>query len=207
MQISMLGLWKADNTVWDDMVVPSGVDKSELTDYIMLETCDLEILYPDPVIMKSAIKLWSKQELPSWTKLYATETATYDPLLNTNITETQNRGQKDTSERNTTTETSSESDVTSDGTNTEKANSFNSPEMVDNTQNVTHDVTGTETTTSTNGTDVYEGQIAENITRNRKGFSGLTAQELVKAQREVAEFCIEDVILKSFKRRFCLLVY
>lgn len=48
----------------------------------------------------------------------------------------------------------------------------------------------------------------ETITERRTGNIGVTAtQDLIKKQREIAEFNIVDYIAESFKKRFCLMIY
>ena len=53
-----------------------------------------------------------------------------------------------------------------------------------------------------------ETGYGEIITENRTGNIGVTAsQDLIKKEREIANFSTIDFITKSFKERFCLLVY
>ena len=51
-------------------------------------------------------------------------------------------------------------------------------------------------------------EYGELITERRTGNIGVTAsQDLLKKEREVADFSIVEYITQSFKERFCLLVY
>lgn len=53
-----------------------------------------------------------------------------------------------------------------------------------------------------------ENGYGETITENRTGNIGVTAsQDLIKKEREIADFSVIEFITKSFKERFCLLVY
>lgn len=53
-----------------------------------------------------------------------------------------------------------------------------------------------------------ENGYGETITENRTGNIGVTAtQDLIKKEREIADFSIIEFITKSFKERFCVLVY
>ena len=48
----------------------------------------------------------------------------------------------------------------------------------------------------------------ETVKTRRTGNIGVTSsQQLIQAEREVAEFNIVDFITKSFKNRFCLMIY
>ena len=53
-----------------------------------------------------------------------------------------------------------------------------------------------------------ENDYGETITENRTGNIGVTAtQDLLKKEREIADFSIVEYITQSFKERFCLLIY
>lgn len=53
-----------------------------------------------------------------------------------------------------------------------------------------------------------ENGYGETITENRTGNIGVTAtQDLLKKEREIADFSIIEYITQSFKERFCLLIY
>lgn len=64
---------------------------------------------------------------------------------------------------------------------------------------------GSESQTSS-GSDT--GTIEHDVTRQEYGNIGVTmSQQLIEAERKLVEFNIYDVIIQSFKSRFCLLVY
>ena len=66
-----------------------------------------------------------------------------------------------------------------------------------------HDNEGTETTS---GTDT--GTIETEYTDKEFGNIGVTmTQQMIEAERELVKFNIYDVIIESFKQRFCLLIY
>ena len=51
-------------------------------------------------------------------------------------------------------------------------------------------------------------KLNSDYTERRTGNIGVTAtQDLIKKEREIANFSIIDYITESFKERFCLLVY
>ena len=53
-----------------------------------------------------------------------------------------------------------------------------------------------------------DGTYADTVTERRTGNIGVTAsQDLIKKEREIADFSIIEYITQSFKERFCLLVY
>ena len=67
--------------------------------------------------------------------------------------------------------------------------------------------TGTDTMAHT-GTDTMAHTGMDTTTIRRTGNIGVTAsQDLIKKEREVADFSTIKFITKSFKERFCLLIY
>ena len=75
-----------------------------------------------------------------------------------------------------------------DSENTEKVSGYNSENWSNSNKN--------------------ESEYGELITEKRTGNIGVTAsQDLIKKEREIADFSTIEFITKSFKERFCLLVY
>lgn len=85
--ISILGLYNFDNTLFDNMVLPRGVDRETVINNMLLELAELEVLYSNFDVLKMSIGMWSKKELPVWEKLYATTQFEYDPISNYDRTE------------------------------------------------------------------------------------------------------------------------
>ena len=84
--VSILGMYEYDNTVFDGLTVPTDMTKQTVIDAILLECAELELVYPDLDIMKTAITNWSNIEGPIWDKLYNTESLQYNPLWNVDAT-------------------------------------------------------------------------------------------------------------------------
>lgn len=100
MWLSVLGIYNLYPQIWDDLQLPtqlsSAAMKQALIDDIMLETAELEVLYPDADILKYAIGNWSKLRLHTWQKIADALYHTYDPFINftrdeqRTVTETRN---------------------------------------------------------------------------------------------------------------------
>lgn len=80
--LSLLGLYDFNPHMFDNMVLPDGVDKEILIDNLIYECAELEVLYPDPVWMAKIVEQWSRKEAPIWEKLLATTKLEYDPISN-----------------------------------------------------------------------------------------------------------------------------
>lgn len=86
--ISPLGLYRWDNTVFDLMTIPTALDRNTLIDNLLAETAELEVLYPNPVVFKNLVGVWSAKQIDIWNRLYATTQYEYNPIENYNRYET-----------------------------------------------------------------------------------------------------------------------
>lgn len=106
--LSPLGLYQWDQTIFDLMQIPSALDKPTLVDNLLAETAELEVLYPNPVVLKNLVGVWSAKQIDIWNRLYATTQYEYNPIENYNRYETgsdSGTGRTTHSGTDTTTET------------------------------------------------------------------------------------------------------
>lgn len=87
--LTLMGLYDYDSTLFDSMVLPTGLDRNKVINNIVLETAELEVVYPSPGFMKTAINLWSNTRLFTWERIYQTSLLEYNPIENYNRTETE----------------------------------------------------------------------------------------------------------------------
>lgn len=92
--LSLMGMYEYDNTILDFFHYPDKwetADKDVFVNKLLLDTAELEILYPDANIFKTAIKYWSAAEVQNWNKLYDTTVLKYNPIWNKDgtVTETE----------------------------------------------------------------------------------------------------------------------
>ena len=219
--LSILGLHNhTDGAIWDELLLPEGVDRDVLIGNILLECAELEVIYPEPDIMTAAIGLWSAAELDAWTKLYATTQFDYNPIWNKDgkVVESEvnhrlhkelggdneefrsegssSRGQYDTGDVTTQVSAYDTSTFQDREKNSSKANS---------TEHVVADnVNKTERDVDRDNMDADDRYYERRETGN---IGVTTTQQMIKEEREVDQFHIDDYIVQSFKRRFCLLVY
>ena len=86
--LSLLGLYRYDNTIFDELVVPAEVVKSDLIQNLLFETAELEVIYPDPEIMRQIIGSWSRARLNVWNRIALVLYKNYDPFINITRDET-----------------------------------------------------------------------------------------------------------------------
>lgn len=182
--LSALGLYRWSPETFDGFQVPDGLDRDNVLQTILLETAELEFLYPEPETAAAAIELWTKAELPIWTELQKTKEYEYNPIYNVEAKETEIETRDLAGGRQGT------------GAGVNKVSAYNEPSWTDSGRQESE----YEDSYNDGGTVTRE--------RIRGGNIGVTmTQQLIQAQRDVVKFNLVEYILQSFKQRFCLLVY
>lgn len=203
--LSVLGLYNYDDTLFDPMVVPAGVDKQNvLIPNLLSELAELEVLYADPEIMKTIIEVWSKKQLPVWTKLMDTVNLEYNPIYNKDGYYEED----ETTDRDTTNSVSDvlSATVTDEGSNTNKVSAFNANDFQNREKDELENERREEQQNSSNSSGTENGTVHRE--RHEYGNIGITTtQQMIKEEREVVQFNIVNYIIEDFKQRFCLLVY
>lgn len=223
--MSFLGLYNYDNTLFDGLTLPAGVNKTTLIENLLMETADLEVIYPDADFMKKALTLYGRRQAAVWASLAETFDMEYNPIWNVDGTvkekETRNLKHSDSgsgSRKETGGTVRTEHGTSSsDGTEETQRAGYNSA-TYGNDQKVISDgsgeadLTANETvnrtmtdTDSRNGTDT--GTVDHETVRT--GNIGVTTtQQMLREELEIRpKLNIYAYITEDLKSRFCLLVY
>lgn len=226
--VSLLGLKRLNEGILGELVVPEGVDIELVKDNLLAETAELEVIYPDAVFMQAMIGRWSAKELPVWDRLYKTTLLEYNPIENYDRMEEWTEAED--TKKNTEADATGTSRTDTDGTSTRQSNTdgvindqkyvsayneieFTPTERDNNTQNEKNeseqkDVGTVSVKTSAENTTDETGN--RNLLRKGRAHGNIgvtTSQQMIEAERDVALYNIIDVIINSFKNRFCLQVY
>lgn len=225
MWLSIMGMYEYNNTVFEGFESPSftddeqvihTLDRNDVINNILLNCAELELVYPSFEMMKFAIGVWSASNQRTWEKLYKSMYLEYNPMWNVDATETETEtNERDISRQHTgsNNETRNLTDAeTVNITDTESVQGFNSNSWSEakrniksGTDSVSH--TGTDNIAINNNETVNDDNERIN-TKRRTGNIGVTAsQDLIKKEREIADFSIIEYITQSFKERFCILIY
>ena len=78
--LSLLGLYQYDNTIFNELVLPEGMDKQLYINNLLMETAELEVLFSNPATMRSVIGIWSSAHLDSWKKMWPATACATSPL-------------------------------------------------------------------------------------------------------------------------------
>lgn len=226
--VSLLGLKRLNDGILGELVVPDGVDVELVKDNLLAETAELEVIYPDAMFMQAMIGRWSAKELPIWERLYKTTLLEYNPIENYDRMEEWTEAED--TKKNTEADAIGTSKTDTDGTSTKESNTdgvindqkyvsayneveFTPTERDNNTQNEKNnseqkDVGTVSVKTSAENTTDETGN--RNLLRKGRAHGNIgvtTSQQMLEAERDVALYNIIDVIINSFKNRFCLQIY
>ena len=147
MWLSIMGMYEYDNTIFNGLSVPDGIDKDAVINEILLQCSELEIIYTNIDTLKLAITVWSLSNQYRWKTLYKTMNLTYNPIWNVDAHESETFGQGRTHETtyDSTVETTYDSsDETTYDSTVETTYDSTVETTYDSTEEKTLDLTDTE---------------------------------------------------------------
>lgn len=198
--MTLIGLYNYDPTIFDLMTLPSGIDKEQVKDNILIQSSDFEVLYPDSDFLKVAVKRWADKwyfTFDKWIKALAIE---YDPLNNYDRYEEY----EDTGKETRADSGSSAGTTTSGGTTQHDISAYDSSTMREDTKDTTSASGSDSTTSSSSGST----DTSLKHTAHLYGNIGVTtSQQMLEAELQVARFNLVDQITDCFLNEFCIRVY
>lgn len=234
--LSILGLYQFDNHVFDLMAFPEGFSdeqKSIVTNNILAECAELEFLYPNAVIAKDLIGIWSRKELPYWDRVYKASLLEYDPIENYRRNETESisddkteahsgsdvaraGGSDSQSGSSSSTETNSGTDTVTNSTAGYDSNDFvpHDKSQTEHGHRIADSATGMNTQTYGRTDTMQHGEKIDHTgttARQLLAFGNIgtmTSQDMLTQETNVAKIVnVIPIIIDSFKDRFCIMVY
>lgn len=182
--LSLLGLYSYRQDLFDKLQLPQALDRDDFIEQLLFDTAELELLTPDPDIIKSLLGSWSRVRVGQWSKMVDTETVEYNPIHN-----------YDRQEEWTDSGTGS---VQNSGSNTTDLSvaGYNEADLAERERSVQTAGTGSDTKSESR----HIARIAGNI-------GVTTTQQMLESERESRKYSATFEIVGEFKERFCLLVY
>lgn len=181
-KITLIGIENYLNpgsSVFDQMILPEGIDRQTLIDTILLRCQEFELLYSDPEFLTAAVNVWSRKNywtFDKWIKLINTE---YNPLYNKDYQEEwtdihagtfaksgsgQNTGTTSNSDDHTRTDNLSQGINTTTTNNLTRTDDLTTTTDMTRTDNLTHgtNTTRTDNLASTNDVTLTHSEKAYN---------------------------------------------
>ena len=224
-KITLIGLERGLNinndSLFTDMDMPSGIDKELLINRILMKANEFELLYSDPIYLKSMIFIWSKTWYKTFERWQQTLTEEYNPIHNYDRYEEWTDDNQRSGKINTKGESSgdnknkNETSVDGDLETTTGRAAYNSStyenqnkEVVDDNRKTTSEGSGeykdknsSDTTTSDNAKNKHSGHLFGNI--------GVTTSAAMASEeiRLRYEHNLYNMIADVFMKEFCIMVY
>lgn len=187
--LSILGIYHRDNTIFDEMKLPEGVNRETLVMNLLSECAELEFIYPSAKSAKTFINSWSNMQIKVWEHLNTLFEMDYNPIWNYDGTD------KETETHNL----KANGKTVINGSVREDVTGLNS------------DIFRNDNRSVSDSTTVGESADTGTITRERKrgGNQGTTTtQQMLNEELETRpKLNIYRYIIEDFKHRFCLLIY
>ena len=226
----------SNNTLFDNLTLPDGIDKDLLIDNIVMEAGEFELMYANLDFMKSAIGVWSAKNYRTFEKWINALNVEYNPLENYDRMEEWEDNHSGSKTGSTTTnETRSDNTTTSDTSNnsgsitnnqnnttTNSVSAYDSTNLVNESQSVdggnsSSSSNGSTTSSSTSNNNVRSDGIVttndsdtyrDTKTGRAHGNIGVTtSQQMLESELNIAKWNVYKHITDLFMQEFCIMVY
>ena len=208
---------KHDKSIFDDIDLPEGINKSILVPFIITRGGDYPVINIDPDYLYNMTTLWFNAFKDNFARMILALTDDYDPLHNYDRTEIEEH-KNDAEDKNTGTTSGTRNSSTS-GTGSTTANSEDkvSPYNVNSYKEKNKNTTTTTDTTSTTGQTTDSGSSSDNNLHHDQGERKLRAfgnigvtTSMTMLKEEVdgrQEYNIYTIIAEMYLREFTIPVF
>lgn len=204
-KLTLIGMYNFDDTLFEYLTMPDGIDKETLVNNILLQSGDFEVLYPNLDFLKMSIGAWSNKWQPTferWQKALALE---YNPIEN------YNRQEEWTDSHNMNSSDSGTSSGKTEGTTgsltTNRVSAYDSGDGLTTKDAIA--VNGTDGTNNSGSFSNNRSQTYDGIRSGRMhGNIGVTtSQQMLEAELHLGYWNIYEKITDIFLTEFVLPIY
>lgn len=188
----LMVLWDGD--LFDDITLPSGMDKTTVVNQIMLDNGLLEVVYPEHDLLKGLIKAHFLARQLDYQRLWDAVSQTYNPLYNLDRKNTLTEKTERT--ENTTGNTTSNTNQSTE----QKVSAFDS-----STYQPSEQMTG-NTSDTTDATTDSQGQDVHTLESHEEGSIGvITPQDMLRREFNIRkDWNIYKFISMDFRDNFMI---
>lgn len=228
-RITLYGFYQYDNTLFDGVVLPEGIDKDNLVSDIMRNSGDLYPYHQVPEYLKRNITYWFARRLFDFGRMYEALRMDYSPIENYDRKENITRDYENsgTDKASTTLGSSTTSSHTGNdteavqggGSNEKGVSAYNEDGYTNREKDTeTHNSSNTQTYNSTvtntgSGTDTTQTEYGlkrkelEDI-RVHGNIGVTTSQQMIESEISLrAKYDIYKIISREFEREFLVQIY
>lgn len=230
--MTILGMYQFKEGLFEHLILPDGIDKTDVINQILLDGSNFEILYSDFKFMQDAIGLWSSTWYRTFEKWQNALLLEYNPIENydrmedwtdssnnktsRNSVESRNLSNSMRSDRNLQSLTKN----TGSDNNLHNVSPYDTGSYVADSQDIAN-INNQSTTTDT-GAMITNGSDSGNVTNTGNDLSNTdslhkgrmhgnigvtTTQDMLNQELKIARFNLVKQISVVFIKEFCIMVY
>ena len=228
-RLTLWGIYQYDKTLFDNIVLPDGIDKDNLISDIMRNSGDLYPYHQVPEYLKRNITFWFSRRLFDFDRMYKSLRMEYSPIENYDRIEDIKREYKDSGtdtetltlgSSTTSSHTGTDTDTTQgSGSNEKGVSAYNEDGYTNrekdtethnsnNTQTYNSTVTNTESGSDKTQTDYGKQRTETENTRIHGNIGVTTSQQMIESEMSLrAKYDIYKIISREFEREFLVQIY
>ena len=101
-KLTLIGMYNYDQTIFNELVMPEGIDKDLFIQSLLMQSGEFEVLYPQPDFMKYSIKIWSSKWFRTFAEWLRGTQQRWNPIYNFDrFEESRNNNKKDFTSKTT----------------------------------------------------------------------------------------------------------
>lgn len=199
-KITLIGMYNYDNSLFDNLTFPAGIDKDLAVNRIINKSEEFELVYSDFDYLKDRIGIWGQIWERTFSKWQDALNVKYDPLNNYDRHE-------EYMDMSNTGSVSNSNTVTGSGTSSsteEEVSAYDEAGYSDRQKETA------EATTRQYGSGGANSNVRSLLKHDAHLFGNIgvtTSQEMLKAELDVATWSMYEHIADIFIDEFCILVY
>lgn len=212
-RISLYGFYQYDNTLFDGVVLPSGMDRDILIADIMRNSGDLYTYYQVPEQLKRNITFWFSRRLFDFERMFQALRAEYSPIENYDRIESVKREHKNSGQDKEVITLGSKSTLTHSGNDIAETqvSAYNESEYTNRDKETQNYNTTTETQGSGNDTTTTDYGMTRNESEEARVHGNIgvtTTQQMINEEMKLrAQYDIYRIIAMEFEREFLVQIY
>ena len=207
-KVTLIGMNTFFDNAGDDLFknldLPEGLDKDTLTNNILLQGGEFEVVYSNPYSLQNFIGIWSDREAATFQRWVDALAIEYAPLENYD----RHENWTDTLDSDGTSRTTGTNDMTvnSSGTVQTDVSAYDSSGYQPKEKVTTNNQEITDQDTSENNTSTLDN-VGEHAGRIHGNIGVTTSQQMLEAELDLGYWNIYSRITDMFLKEFCIMIY
>ena len=203
-KITLIGFNNYYEHLWDELTLPSGINKELLINNILMRGGEFEVLYSDPEFMMHAIGVWSNKWRRTFDKWLSALSEEYNPLHNYDRHEVYTDNRNINRTENAT--------GTDNSTSSGSGNTENKVSAYDVSTYQPHDEADTSSTGSNSSSSVTNasGKTSDVLKHDAHLYGNIgvtTSQQMLRDELDIDTWNIYEHITDLFLNEFAIYIY